>query len=422
MKTFIKLFYAVAALTFLLAGCTGASAPGPSTIPTIQPTATLVPTPTKAPLEIPPSLSESRAKNIILFIGDGMGENHRIAATWLSLGQDGQLEMDAMPFAGWSMTSTAYDQVTDSAASATAISTGVKTSNRRVGVTTRVEPLITILEQAKEIGMATGLVTTVQMTHATPAAFASHMDNRDDMLEIAVQMVAAGVNVLFGGGENEFLPESVNGCHKDAGKREDGRNLIEEAIDLGYTYVCTAEELGGLDPASASHVLGLFADEELLRPFTPSLADLTHMAISILSQDPDGFFLMVEGGQIDWASHGWNAKDAMGDTIGFDEAVGLGKQLAEINGNTLVIVTADHETGGMKMKLLPGGLTGGRDEFVMPDQTAFKVSWTTSSHTSADVPTTALGPGAELLAGHYENTHIYDVMHAALWLHKVGNE
>lgn len=422
MKTFKIIFYTFTALILLLAGCTGASKPGPSTIPTDQPTATLVPTPTKVPLEIPPSLSESRAKNIILFIGDGMGENHRIAATWLSQDLDGQLEMDAMPFAGWAVTSTAYDQVTDSAASATAISTGVKTSNRRVGVTPRVEPLITILEQAKEIGMATGLVTTVQMSHATPAAFASHVNNRDDMLEIAVQMVGAGVNVLFGGGENEFLPESVNGCHKEAGKRKDGRNLLSEAIDMGYTYVCTAEEFGGLDPVATTHVLGLFADEELLRPYNPSLADLTSMAISILSQDPDGFFLMVEGGQIDWASHGWNAADAMGDTLGLDEAVGLGKQFAEMDGNTLVIVTADHETGGMKMKLLPEGLTGGRDEFVMPDETAFKVSWTTSSHTSADVPTTALGPGAELLSGHYENTHIYDVMYAALWLQKVGNE
>jgi len=356
MKTPKFIFYTFTALTLVLAGCTGASTPGLSTIPSDQPTATFVPTPTKAPLEIPPSLSESRATNIILFIGDGMGENHRIASTWLSLGLDGQLLMDAMPFAGWSMTITAYDQVTDSAASATAISIGVKTSNRRVGVSTRVEPLITILEQAKEIGMATGLVTTVQMTHATPAAFASHVDNRDDMLEIAVQMLAAGVNVLFGGGENEFLPESVRGCHKDAGVRKDGRNLLSEAIDMGYTYVCTAEEFGDLDPASASHVLGLFADEELLRPLTPSLAELTHMAISILSQDPDGFFLMVEGGQIDWASHGWNAKDAMGDTIGLDEAVGLGIRFAETDGNTLVIVTADHESSRTRSRVVSGSL------------------------------------------------------------------
>jgi alkaline phosphatase len=416
MKLTMKALSAIVAFAFLITGCAGSSKPATSSIQTIQPTLTPEPTPTKIPLEKPASLETSRVRNIILFIGDGMGENHRIAATWLSQSQDGILAMDAMTYSGWAMTKTAYDQVTDSAASATAIATGVKTANNRIGIDTRGRPLTTILDHARELGMATGLITTVHISHATPAAFVSHVQSRDDMLEISAQMMDVGVNVLMGGGENEFLPEDGEGCYSEPGKRKDGRNLINEAIEMGYRYICSAGELIALDPLSTTHLLGLFADEELLRPYQPSLSEMTEMAISILRQDPDGFFLMVEGGQIDWASHGWNAVDAMVDALGLDEAVAVAKEFAAEEHNTLIIVTADHETGGMKLKLLPEGLTGGRDEFVMPDETAFKVSWSTSSHTDLDIPTTALGPGAELLEGTYENTHIYEVMRAALWL------
>lgn len=415
MKPIMKTLSAAIALA-ILAGCAGSSTPTSSSTPTIQPTLTPEPTPTEMPLEKPSSLEDSRVRNIILFIGDGMGEHHRLAATWLSQGQEGLLEMDAMTYSGWAMTNSAYDQVTDSAASATAIATGVKTANNRIGIDTQGRHLTTILEHAHELGMATGMITTVQMSHATPAAFTSHVQSRDDMFKISAQMMDAGVNVLMGGGENVFLPKGVEGCYSDPGKRTDGRNLIDEAIDTGYMYICLPEEFYSLDPSTTSHLLGLFADEELHRPYLPSLAEMTEVAISILNQDPDGFFLMVEGGQIDWASHGWNAVDAMGDTLGLDEAIAVAKEFAEEEHNTLLIVTADHETGGMKLKLLPEGLTGGRDEFVMPDETAFKVSWSTSSHTDADVLTTAQGPGAELLVGRYENTYIYEVMRTALWL------
>jgi alkaline phosphatase len=345
-----------------------------------------------------------------------MGENHRIAAAWLEKGQGGLLEMDDMPHGGWARTASAYSQTTDSAAAATAMATGVKTANNRIGVDPKGQTLETILEYAHDLGMATGLITTVQLSHATPAAFGSHVQSRDDMLEIGSQMLALGINVLMGGGENEFLPESVEGCYPEPGKRDDGRNLINEAINSGYDFVCSQAEFSDLDPLTTTHLLGLFADEELLRPYQPSLSDMTELAIAILSQDPDGFFLMVEGGQIDWASHGWDALKAMEDTIGLDEAVGIAKQFAAAELRTLIIVTADHETGGMKLELLDQGLTGGRSEFVMPDDTAFKVTWSTSSHTDSDIPTTAQGPGAELLSGRYENTHIFEVMRTALWL------
>jgi uncharacterized repeat protein (TIGR01451 family) len=146
------------------------------------------------------------------------------------------------------------------------------------------------------------------------------------------------------------------------------------------------------------------------RPFSPSLKDMTQKAIDILSQDPDGFFLMVEGGQIDWASHANNATDAISDTIGLDEAITVAQAYASTVSNTLVIVAADHETGGMSVSLV-GGEQG---PFYMPEGTRFYVNWGTTEHTAADVPTTAQGPWSGLLAGSYQNTHIHDVMCMAL--------
>ncbi|HEY63103.1 MAG TPA: alkaline phosphatase [Caldilineae bacterium] len=346
------------------------------------------------------------ARAIILFIGDGMGEAQRTAGRWAAVGRDGMLAMDAMPFSGWSCTASANSAVTDSAAAATALATGVKTNNGMIAVDPAGRPLTTILERAQTRGKAVGLVTTTQVTHATPAAFAAHVRSRKEMLEIARQMIAAGVDVLLGGGEDEFLPTTMSGCYPQPGERSDGRNLIAEAVAVGYTYVCDADALAAVDPTSTSRLLGLFADEGMVRPFSPSLAEMTRKAIEILSQDPDGFFLMVEGGQIDWASHANDAANAIADVIGLDEAVSVALAHAATAPDTLIIVTADHETGGMRVDLVAGE----QGPFYMPDGTPFYVSWTTGGHTSVDVPTTAQGPWADLLAGTYENTYIHDVM------------
>jgi alkaline phosphatase len=232
-----------------------------------------------------------------------MGEPHRTAARWSTAGQRGTLAMDTLPVVGWSRTASADFAVTDSAAGGTAIAAGVKTNNGVVGLDPDGNELVTILEQAKMQGKAVGLVTTTQMAHATPASFAAHVPDRLMMTEIARQMLANGVEVLLGGGEDEFLPTTATGCYPQPGKRADGRNLIEEALADGYTYVCDAAGLAAVEPGSTSRLLGLLADEQLSRPFAPSLAELTRQAIDILDQDPDGFFLMVEGGQIDTAAH-----------------------------------------------------------------------------------------------------------------------
>jgi alkaline phosphatase len=354
----------------------------------------------------PPQRSQARA--IILFIGDGMGEAHRTAARWSAVGQGGALAMDRMPFMGWSHTHAANGAITDSAAAATALATGVKTNNGMIGQAPDGTPLTTILERAQTKGMAVGLVTTVQVSHATPAAFAAHVPDRDMMAEIARQMLEARVDVLLGGGENQFVATTASGCF-GSGTRTDGRDLIDEAVQAGYTHVCTASAFTAV-PTSTTRLLGLFADEAMTRPFSPSLKDMTQKAIDILSQDPDGFFLMVEGGQIDWASHANNASDAISDTIGLDETITVAQAYASTVSNTLVIVTADHETGGMSVSL-EGGEEG---PFYMPEGTPFYVNWESTEHTGADVPTTSLGPWSDLLAGSYENTHIHDVMCMAL--------
>lgn len=247
----------------------------------------------------------TRAQAIILFIGDGMGEGQRTAARWLAVGQDGTLAMDAMPFGGWSHTASADNPITDSAAAGTALATGVKTNNGLVGQDPAGNALITILERAKSRGLSVGLVTTTQMAHATPACFAAHVPDRRMMTEIARQMLFSGaeVDVLLGGGEDEFLPTTATGCYPQPGERSDGRDLIAEATAAGYTYVCDATAFATVIPTSTTRLLGLFADEGMARPFSPSLAEMTEKAIDVLSQDPDGFLLMVEGGQIDWACH-----------------------------------------------------------------------------------------------------------------------
>jgi alkaline phosphatase len=347
---------------------------------------------------------------IILYIGDGMGEAHRTAGQWASVGQGGQLNMDTLSSSGWAMTNDASGIVTDSAAAATAMATGEKTWNGRISMGIDLEPLQTILEQAQERGWSVGLVTTVQMAHATPAAFAAHIMSRNSMSEIALQMVEHQVNVLLAGGEDDFLPNTETGCYPGTGHRKDDRNLIREALADGYTYVCNADQLSSVDFESTKTLLGLFADDGMERPYSPTLKQMTVAAISILSRDPDGFFLMVEGGQIDWASHAQEAENVIDDVLGFDAAIASGLEYALEHENTLIIVTADHETGGMSIDLESSGKFNEDGPFYTPDNIPFYVNWTSTEHTDINVPTTAQGEFSDQLSGIYENTNIYDVM------------
>lgn len=360
--------------------------------------------------EIPLTTVTHVPVRILLFIGDGMGTAQRTAAQWAAVGINGRLTMDTLPITGWLRTSNILGEVTDSAAAATAMATGVKTTNGKIGQAPDGTPLSTILEQAQARGLAVGLVTNTPMAHATPAAFAAHTGSRYAMAEIAQQLLAARVDVLLAGGENDFLPQGMTGHYPEPGTRTDGRDLIAEAVQADYTYVWDAAGLQAAVSAGAPRVLGLFADEGLPRPHTPTLAALTEHALAVLSNRPEGFFLMVEGGQIDWACHANDAALTIADTLAFDAAVAAGLRYAAEMENTLVIVTSDHETGGMLLSLS----NNDGQAFTMPDGTPFYVTWTTDDHTDANVLVNAQGPWSSLAAGIHENTHVYTLMAAAL--------
>lgn len=283
---------------------------------------------------------DGKAKNVILLIGDGMGYAHVTAAR---LAQGKKLHMDQIKTTGTMTTASANSIVTDSAAAGTAMATGFKTNNGMISVTPDGKSLKTILEAAREKAKATGLVSTTRITHATPAVFAAHVPDRDDETTIADQMLKADVDVLLGGGKSYFVPESAGG------KRKDNRDLTAEAKTRGYTVVSTKDELAAVN---GGKVLGLFnkshLNYEVDRDLTkePSLAEMTTKAISLLDKNK-GFFLMVEGGRIDHAAHANDPAGVYGDTLAFDTAVNVALDYAEKNKDTMVIVTADHETGGL---------------------------------------------------------------------------
>lgn len=339
-----------------------------------------------------PTLKGEKVRSIIFCIGDGMGLGQVALARMKAAGPDGKLYMERMPVAGFVRTHSADALVTDSAAASTALASGVKTNNGMVGMTPDGTQYQTILESAKAGQMTTGLVVTSAITHATPAAFASHVKTRKMQDKIAKQLIANKVNVLFGGGQEYFLPRSSG-----KSKRNDEKNLIEQAEQAGYLYIRSAEEL---KTSRHTHILGLFQ----VGPLTtvapePTLAELTTKAIDILNRQEKGhgnrgFFLMIEGSQIDWACHDNDAAQTVRQMLLFDQAVKAAIDFALEDKFTLVVVTADHETGGLTIK--GGNLKGDK----------LDVSWATGGHSAAPVPVYAFGPRAEIFAGTYDNTDI----------------
>ncbi len=306
--------------------------------------------PTAPPDTASRASSESTPKNVILFIADGAGSAHFTMAREVAvhLGLREGLYLDPHQ-TGSVRTRSARERVTDSASSATAYATGFKTENGAIAVDTLHRPLQTILEVAEARGMATGLVTTSRITHATPAAFAAHVSNRNMESEIALQMLDAGVDVLFGGGRRFFLPEARGGA------RSDGRDLLEEASVLGYR---TIKDLQALEAVREGPALGLFSESHMPweidgaqgeAPRVPHIARMTQKALEILQRSEAGFFLMVEGSRIDHASHAHDAAAALRETLAYDEAFEVARAFAEENGKTLLAAVSDHETGGLSL-------------------------------------------------------------------------
>ncbi|MFU1544885.1 alkaline phosphatase [Aeromonas veronii] len=319
------------------------------------------------------------AKNVILFIGDGMGPTVLTATRLFKVGEEGNLEMMKLPRSARIKTFSNDAQTTDSAPSMAAYTTGVKMNNEVIAMSSDTKavapgkdvngnktvnncssdngkPVPTILELAKAAGKSVGAVTTTELTHATPAATYAHICHRDAAYDIAAQAVPGGagfnqalgdgVDVLMGGGANHWTPYSAS----NKGGRNDNRDLTAEMKAQGYSYVTTQSELAKV---TSGKVLGLFSskshlDYELDRVAKgaantqPSLSEMTAKAIDLLSKNSQGYFLMVEGGRIDHALHGTNAKRSLTDAVALDEAVKTALGKVDLS-NTLIVVTADHD-------------------------------------------------------------------------------
>ena len=372
--------------------------------------------------------AQGKAKNVIMFIGDGMGAAQRNAGTLATVGLEGELAMDSLPYAGLVKTDST-EFITDSAAAATSYATGVKTYNGAIGKDADGNDVQTLIEQAEAAGLSTGLVTTGEITDASTAAFGAHVEDRYMQTEIARQYIEeTGVDVLLGGGEDFWYPAGEQGEIEGGNSRSDQGNLVERAQELGYDYVSDAEGLAASDP---DKLLGLFANRTMFEKApepdgnndrSVSLEQMTDKAVEILSQNEKGFVLIVEEEAIDELAHANNAEKTIEAVQLMDEAVASAKDFASGRNDTLLITTADHETGGMAIED-----TGTRDEsgedisaedgpFAVADSDfEFMVDWTTTGHTNVDVPLTAMGPGSQRLTGYYENTFVYEVMRDALF-------
>ncbi|MGB9620005.1 MAG: alkaline phosphatase, partial [Armatimonadota bacterium] len=307
---------------------------------------------------------------------------------------DGRLAIDTMPVTGLSLTHSANALVTDSAAGGTALATGVKTTNGTISQSPDGKPLRSILELARGLGKSAGIISTKFITDATPAVFVAHVARRSQREDIAAQMIESGAEVILGGGKEDFVGKSAGGS------RSDDRNLLDEAAKLGYDVLETAD---ALNASTSGHILGLFAPSSMTsqRP-EPTIAEMTTKAISVLARNKKGFFLMAEGAKIDSEAHANNAAGVVRELLMFDDAVKAAIDFAKKDGSTLVVVTADHDTGGMSAQ--------------EPNQEnpKFSAGWTSGGHSGNMVPIYALGPGAELFTGTHDNTDIPRIM-AKLW-------
>ncbi len=327
----------------------------------------------------------SRPKNLILLIGDGMGLTQITAAM---LGNRQQpLQLERFPVTGLIKTFSSNNLVTDSGAGATAFACGCKTYNGAIGVFSDKKPCPTILETAERQGLATGLVATSSITHATPAAFIAHVPNRTAMEEIATWFVKNDIDLFIGGGEKYFNERA-----------SDTRNLRQELEAKGYFIADFSEKKLGDWTPSAARPFGWFSAKgepvgvQEGRDYLPTAARIAPEFLKQRSQK--GFFLMLEGSQIDWFCHGNNAAGSIAETLDFDKAIGQILDFAQRDGETLVVLTADHETGGMA--ILHGSTLDSLD-----------IKFNTDYHTATMVPVFAYGPGAEAFSGVYENTEIY---------------
>ncbi len=332
-----------------------------------------------------------KPKNVILMIGDGMGLAQISAAMYHN---KNKISLERFPVIGFHKSYAGNNLVTDSAAGATAFACGEKTFVGAIGMDMDSVPMRTILEQAEDHGLATGLVATSTIVHATPASFIAHRHSREMYEEIASDFLKTDIDLIIGGGKYYF-----------DNREKDDRDLYAELEAKGYMvddYFKT--DFFTVKPDLNRNFAFFTANKQPLtaaagRKYLPFASRL---AVDYLSgRNKEGFFLMIEGSQIDWGGHANDGEMVIQEVLDFDRAIQRVLRFAQRDGNTLVIITADHETGGLAIN--PGSIMGD-----------IKTAFTTNGHTAALVPVFAYGPCSQYFAGIYENVEIYHKMKEAL--------
>ncbi|MCY4403140.1 MAG: alkaline phosphatase [Candidatus Poribacteria bacterium] len=332
------------------------------------------------------SIDTCLPKNIVICIGDGMGFEAVKAAGYYASGEAGTLSFEQFPYHAEIQTYAANTPMTDSAAAATAVATGHKVNNGVVSmeIPGSGTPLKTLLEICKEANKRTGLVTTTYITHATPACFGAHNSQRNNLGEIAHDYLhLTRPNVLLGGGGNGI-----------------SENRAESA---GYTVTTNREELLNLDTNTESYVSGQFGQSNIPYMFDgpnnlPHLTEMVTVALDILTNTEDGFFLLLEGGRIDHAGHSNDIERQLLETIEFANAVQTVYARVSDDDDTLILVTADHETGGLQVQK-----NNGQGEIP-------KITWSTGGHSVSNVPLYGCGKNAEHVEGILNNSDIIKIV------------
>ncbi|MGB0978496.1 MAG: alkaline phosphatase [Croceimicrobium sp.] len=348
----------------------------------------------KAPIK-----ASKKAPNIILLIGDGMGHSQLSSALFYGEGEPNYVRF---PIVGLSRTSSSSHKITDSAAGATAFSCGIKTYNGSIGMAADTSAVETILEYLADREWKTGVISTSSITHATPASFYAHVPLRKQEFEIAEQLIASKVDFAAGGGKRFFF------------NRLDERNLFPEFAKAGI--VVDTNALIAKEWESDQRYAYLLADGGMTPVYKGRdefLPNATAMALDYFDKtDPEApFFMMVEGSQIDWGGHANNGEYLVEEMLDFDKAIGVALDYAEADGNTLVIVTADHECGAFALVSTKVQVPF---QGMQSDYDSLSFSFGSGGHSAAMVPVLAFGPGAEAFSGIYQNNSIYAKMMACL--------
>jgi alkaline phosphatase len=329
---------------------------------------------------------EEEVKNIILFIGDGMGVSQVFSGMTAN---KGNLNLEYLKYIGFSKTQAYDDFITDSGAGATAIASGVKSYNGAIGVNHDTVKVPTLIELAEAKGLSTGLIATSSITHATPACFISHQKSRSLHEAIALDFLQTDIDVVIGGGRRYFA------------NRSDGVSLFPLLQKSGYKIITNRSQL----TMNNEHKFYALLNEGSLPKAKERKNFLTHatqVALNLLEKNEKGFFLMIEGSQIDWGGHENDTNYIVEEMLDMDRAIGAALEFAAQKGQTLIICTADHETGGMALE--SGNTDAGQIE----------ADYTSSGHTAVMVPVFSIGPGAEEFIGIYENTDLFYKMKSAL--------